>query len=534
MSASGRVPIPGSERELDSSHVRTGDVDPQAEVEVTVYLAHRAAPDWVDAAAQQPPAQRRRVAREDWADAHGAAPESIQQVRTFAADHGLEVVDADAARRTVRLRGTVKALGEAFGVQFAGRYAVSSDAGAASYRGRRGPLTVPQDLDGVITGVFGLDDRPQAQPRIRFAAASASASAGAAAAAGTSYTPPEVAAAYGFPSSGGGAGHAVGIVELGGGFDQGHMRTYFASIGVSPGPTLTAVSVDGGANSPGTDTNADGEVQLDIEVVGSIVPHASIAVYFATNTDQGFLDAVSEAVHDTTHAPTAVSISWGSSEDGWTGQARTQMEQILTDAAGLGVTVTVAAGDNGSTDGATDGRQHVDFPASAPHALACGGTTLALSGASITSETVWGGTANDGATGGGVSDVFAQPAYQSAAKVPDNVDTGKPGRGVPDVCGDADPQTGYAIQVDGTAETVGGTSAVAPLWAALIVLLSEAFGAPVGYAQPRLYPLLGSAAFHDIISGSNGAYSAGPGWDACSGLGSPVGSALATQLGAAG
>jgi kumamolisin len=193
------------------------------------------------------------------------------------------------------------------------------------------------------------------------------------------------------------------------------------------------------------------------------------------------------------------------------------------------VTVTVAAGDNGSTDSVTDGQQHVDFPASAPHALACGGTSLRLSGETIASETVW-NDPGDGATGGGVSRQFPLPSYQANAKVPDNVDTHAAGRGVPDVCGDADPQTGYQIRVDGSDEVVGGTSAVAPLWAALIARLNQELGAPLGFAQPRLYPLLGTASFHDVTQGNNGAYAAGPGWDACTGLGSADGTALATAL----
>jgi kumamolisin len=274
-------------------------------------------------------------------------------------------------------------------------------------------------------------------------------------------------------------------------------------------------------------------VMLDIEVAGAVAPDAAIVVYFAPNTDQGFIDAVSQAVHDTTHKPSVVSISWGGSEDSWTAQGRTQMEQVLTEAGGLGVTVTVAAGDNGSSDNVTDGQQHVDFPSSAPHALACGGTSLRASGAEISSETVW-NTTGHGTTGGGVSRQFALPSYQSAAQVPANVDTGKPGRGVPDVCADADPETGYKIRADGSDQTVGGTSAVAPLWAGLIALLNQSAGAPLGFAQPRLYPLLGTAAFRDITSGDNGSYSAGPGWDACTGLGSPDGSALAQQLSSGG
>jgi kumamolisin len=321
----------------------------------------------------------------------------------------------------------------------------------------------------------------------------------------------------------------VGILELGGGYATADLSTYFQGLGLAA-PSVTAVSVDGGTNAPGQDTDADGEVMLDIEMVGAIAPGAAIAVYFAPNTDQGFIDGVSTAVHDTTNKPSVVSISWGQSEDSWTAQARTQMEQILTEAAGLGVTVTVAAGDGGSSDSVTDGEQHVDFPASAPHALACGGTTLDVANGQITSETVW-NDPGDGATGGGVSRQFPLPSYQASAKVPDNVDTGSSGRGVPDVCADADPNTGYQIRVDGSDETIGGTSAVAPLWAGLIARVNHALGVPVGFVQPRLYPLLGTAAFHDITSGNNGSYSAGAGWDACTGLGSPDGAQLLRGLG---
>jgi kumamolisin len=519
MSASDRVQIPGSDRSLDPAHTRVGDVDPRAAVDVSVYLAHRVTPEWVDEHARRPPQSRRRISREDWAQAHGAHPEHVNALCAFAEAHGLTIGHADEARRRVHLMGSAEVIASAFEAKFEGMY--RAEEGAREYRARSGPLTIPRELDGIVTGVFGIDDRPQAQSQIRFAATGA-----------TVYTPPEVAQAYGFPSSVDGSGETVAIIELGGGYQQADLTTYFDGLDITP-PTVTDVVVDGGVNDPGADQDADGEVMLDIEVIGSIAPGAEIVVYFTVNTDQGFIDAVSEAVHDTAHAASVVSISWGGSEDSWTAQARNQMETILTDAGALGVTVTVAAGDNGSTDGATDGKQHVDFPASAPHALGCGGTTLELSGTAITSETVW-DTTNDGATGGGVSDVFALPSYQSSAKVPVNVNTGKAGRGVPDVAGDANPQTGYSIRVDGADETVGGTSAVAPLWAGLIALLNQSLGAPLGFAQPRLYALLGSTAFHDITSGDNGAYSAAPGWDACTGLGSPAGSTIARQLGAAG
>jgi kumamolisin len=520
MSAADRVPVPGSERRIEPGHSRVGDIDPQDHVDVTVYVRPQTPVDWVDEEATRPPAERRRLTREDWAQSHGASAEDIAAVRAFAERSGLTVAGVDPARRAVELRGTLQAAAAAFGAQLEGRYA--SGEGGPTYRARSGPLTVPAELKDVVTGVFGIDDRPQARAQLRRSAAAAA----------TAFTPLQVAEAYAFPASATGNGETVGILELGGGYEQSDLQTYFSGLGLAP-PTVTAVGVDGGQNAPGVDQNADGEVMLDIEVVGATAPGAQIAVYFAPNTDQGFIDALSSAVHDATHKPSVVSISWGQSEDAWSAQARTQMEQILTEAGAMGVTVTVAAGDNGSSDNVSDGQQHVDFPASAPHALACGGTSLHLSGTQISSESVW-NDPGDGATGGGVSRQFPLPSYQSAAHVPDNVDTGSPGRGVPDVCGDADPQSGYKIRVDGTDESIGGTSAVAPLWAGLIARLNQQLGAPVGFVQPRLYPLLGTGAFHDISQGSNGSYSAGPGWDACTGLGSPDGTALASALGGTG
>ena len=200
---------------------------------------------------------------------------------------------------------------------------------------------------------------------------------------------------------------------------------------------------------PGQDPNgADGEVELDIEVAGAVAPGATKVVYFAPNTDQGFIDAVTTAVH-ATPTPTVVSISWGQSEDSWTAQGRTALDQAMADAAALGVTVTVAAGDNGSTDGQNDGANHTDFPASSPHALACGGTSLRANPATgvISSETVWNDGATGGATGGGVSDVFPLPSWQAARGCRPGAGTG--GRGVPDVAGNADPETGYQVLVDG-------------------------------------------------------------------------------------
>jgi len=269
-------------------------------------------------------------------------------------------------------------------------------------------------------------------------------------------------------------------------------------------------------------------VLLDIEVAGAVAPGAKIAVYFAPNTDQGFLDALTTAIHDTTNKPSVISISWGGPESSWTAQAMTAFDSAAQDAAALGITICAATGDNGSADGLTDGKNHADFPASSPHILACGGTSLQSANGAITSETVWNDGAQGGATGGGFSTQFPLPAWQASANV-------KPpsggGRGLPDVSGDADPKTGYKVLVDGQSLVIGGTSAVAPLWSGLIALLNQKLGKPLGFIQPALYGLTPAAqAFHDITTGSNGAFNAAPGWDPCTGLGSPEGANLLQAL----
>jgi len=274
-------------------------------------------------------------------------------------------------------------------------------------------------------------------------------------------------------------------------------------------------------------------VMLDIEVAGAVAPQAKIAVYFAPNTNQGFYDAISTAVHDTKNKPSVVSISWGGPESTWTEAALNEYNNLLEDAATLGVTVCAAAGDDGSTDGVTDGLQHADFPSSSPYALACGGTKLVASGGNISTETVWNETAlNEGATGGGISEHFAKPDYQSSAGVPNSLNPGHfVGRGLPDVAGNADPSTGYDVYVDGQASVIGGTSAVAPLWAGLVACINELVGSAAGFLNPLLYSqLAGTGGLRDITSGSNGAFMAGKGWDACTGLGSPDGTAIVSAL----
>ena len=496
------VPLPGSTR-ATPAHPQSGACDLDTSATITLYLRSGGG-DPVPGL----------LTREEFRSQHGAAADDIDAVRRFAASQGLTVGSVDSGRRSVELTGTLDALAAAFGTTLA----LFRDASGYEYRGRSGQLFVPAELDGVVTGVFGLDERPQARPQFRPRADATS-----------QYTPPQVAAAYAFPSGLTGKGECIALIELGGGYRTADLSAYFSMLGVAQ-PAVVAVPVDGGSNAPGSPDGPDGEVMLDIEVAGSIAHDATIAVYFAPNTDQGFIDAVTTAVHDTDHRPTVVSISWGSAEDTWTAQAMTQMEQAFVAAAAMGVTVTVAAGDNGSTDGASDGLQHADFPASAPHALGCGGTRLKIVGAAIAEESVWNDGPGQGAGGGGISDVFPVPDYQQHASIPPSANPGgRVGRGVPDVCGDADPDTGYTVRVDGETIPIGGTSAVAPLWAGLIALLNQGLGKPVGFLHPFLYSAAGKG-LRDIVSGSNGAYAAEPGWDACTGVGSPDGSELLEGL----
>lgn len=476
---------------------------------------------------------RQRLTRAQFRATHGPDPEAVRLVRVFAKEYGLTVQPGTPApgRRTIKLTGTIANLQRAFGVSL-----VHQELDGKACRVREGGIQLPDELIGYVVAVLGLDNRPQAQPHFRIAGQTGAAAANIAqaggfarphAAANISYTPVQVGQFYGFPASATATNQTIALIELGGGFRQADITAYFKSLGQKT-PKVVAVSVSGAKNSPGDANGADGEVMLDIEVAAAVAPGAKIVVYFAPNTDQGFIDAIATAVHDTTNKPSVISISWGAAEANWTAQAMNALDAACQSAAALGVTITVASGDNGSSDGVSGGGNHVDFPASSPHVLACGGTTLQGSNGTIASETVW-NDQNGGATGGGVSGVFALPTWQSSKEVPKpTASTG--GRGVPDVAGNADPNTGYTIRVDGQTMVIGGTSAVAPLWAGLIALANQQNGKSAGFINPVIYPSKAKAAFRDITQGNNGAFAADPGWDACTGLGSPIAPQLITAV----
>lgn len=529
-----RLALPGSSKSALKGSTAVGAVQPDERIEVTIRIRRRES---------TPDAERARAAGEplshdQFRDLFGADPADVAQIENFADRYGLTVLEADLSERKVRLGGPASAMNAAFGTTLK-YYSV----GETKFRGRTGTVSVPEDIRPLIEGVFGLDNRPAVRPHFRFRTAAkpsgeqakAPAVIERAAAGDGSFSPPQVAQLYQFPANLDGTGQTIGILELGGGYVTSDLQTYFSGLNIAA-PQVIAVSVDGGQNAPTGDPNsADGEVMLDIEVAGAIAPGARLAVYFAPNTDAGFLDMLTSAIHDTIHSPGVISISWGSAENNWTTQALQDFDSHCSDAALLGITVCVAAGDDGYTDSTDPSATaaSVDFPASSPNVLACGGTFLQGSGSTISSERVWNDLAqNGGATGGGISAVFPVPNFQQNVPLPASLNSGAgPGRGVPDIAGNADPQSGYRIQVDGQQGVIGGTSAVAPLWAGLIALLNQGLGKPVGFLTPELYGLsAASNAFNDITSGDNGGYAAAQGWDACTGLGTPNGAALLLAL----
>jgi kumamolisin len=505
-----RIAIRGTEHAMLSGARPVGPIDPHQLIEVSVILKHR----------QELPkltGMGERLNHNDFARTYGADPSHIDKIRQFAREHNLQVIERgdEVLRRTVTLAGTAANMEKAFSVEL-----TSFEHPEGSYRGHTGPVQMPEDYASLVSGVLGLDTRAVAHPHLRFRNTNRAFGTRATT---VSYNPQNVASLYNFPPNGNGNGQTIGIIELGGGYRPADITNYFQNLGL-PEPTVKTVSVDNAQNRPTTTQGADSEVMLDIEVAGAVAQGVQIAVYFAPNTSRGFQDALSTAIHDQLRKPSVISISWGGPESGWSTQDMENFDQVAQEAGMLGVSIVVASGDGGSSDGVANGQSQVDFPASSPHVLAVGGTKLLSANGAITSETVWNDGGSGGATGGGFSNVFSRPDYQTAIiKTNSN-------RGVPDMAGDADPDTGYNVLVDGQTFVIGGTSAVAPLIAGMIVLLNQALGQHLGFVNPLFYGLDTSSCFHDILVGNNGAFSAAYGWDPCTGLGTPIGTQILKSL----
>jgi kumamolisin len=513
-----------------------GRVNPHSSIEVTVKLRRRK---------PLPPLEGRpasAMTRQAWAETYGATAEDIARVVDTFARFGLKNEEASAAARSVRFSGNAASMEKAFLVQLF-NYAHPD----GNYRGRVGHVNVPAEVKDVVQGVFGLDNRRVARRRRQPSRDAGDARATSKVPASW-YIPSQLASHYSFPA-GDGAGQTVGLLEFGGGYFAKDLEHFCALAGVGV-PAVLPVSTDG------TPTNAhdgdEGEVMLDIEIVSGLCPKSSLVVYFAQFTEQGWITILDAVMQDAKNDPGVISCSWGLAEDTdvWTQQAQTQVNEALQEAAHLGITVCVAAGDDGSSDAVTDGKAHCDFPGSSPYVLSVGGTTIPAKGGAGP-DIVWkegdGLRAdNGGATGGGVSAVFPRPSWQSGVTIR-SVDPGSiVGRCVPDLAANADWNASpYLLVVDGKPQGNGGTSAATPLCAALVTLINAQRGAGkrIGYLTPLLYQAaggralgtLGAGACTDVVSGDNntdkiGGYQAGPGYDAVSGWGTPNGTKLLAAL----
>lgn len=574
-------PLEGSQRKPRPGSTLVGPADPDEKLTISIHL--RRPPDAPPLPDQKhwaatPPGRRKYATREEMARVQSATALDLQKVEEFARTHGFRIVQSSSGRRLVQIAGTVRQANKAFAAELVRFH---SPTAKERYRTHLEPVHLPADLQGIVVGVFGLDNRRMARhlydgpptlgPRHNYAPGIY-----------REMGIREVAALYGFPldpRNGNAAGQTVAVLEFSGpGYDypttglaQSDVNGFVANL-LGPSfnaPTIGNVSIDGAPIQPGMGYwlfgTPDVEVALDIEVVVAVAQGASVVAYYAPMTEQGWADAISYIVYDSANSPNVLSISYGWPEietagsEGtwpfaWTAMAVQTVSSWFQQASAVGMTILVASGDTGSfcdqAPGSGPGAMPavVGYPASDPWVVSCGGTTLlnVQDPLGMTFDEV---TWNDdrGATGGGVSEINPLPFWQSGAGVPTSLNSGFAGRGLPDIAGNASPYSGYDLWLFG-AQTLGvfgpgtgiagGTSAVAPLYASLIAILNSKLGFSLGYLNPMLYALGGTPVFNDIDDGANNQYqntnclsfSSGPGWDACTGWGSIRGAKLLAAL----
>jgi len=544
MAASGYRYLEGSIHPHPRDHVKlraTADGEP---VTVTLMLRRKArhtipSPDALVVDSKP------RPQREAFAAAHGADPAELDAVAAFAKSAGLEVLESDSARRSVIVRGTAATVSKAFDVKLNNyRYA------HGTYRGHDDKIGLPSNVADYIEAVVGLTNRKVIAKHYSTAAA-AQARAQLDPPQTRPLTPDEVAALYKFPP-GDGAGQTIGLYEMEtqngpAGYDASDIAATMAALGNLPVPNIVDVPIDGTANSG----SSDGETGLDITVAGAIAPKATIVVYFAGAEPQNMIHALQTMIHPQASepAPSIVSISygWGPDDQGvpsFSDSEWAQFTQLFQDAAINKISVFVSSGDSGAFLESPTQAQ-VSYPGSEVWVTSCGGTTIGkVNGASF-DEWVWNdrGAAGPGATGGGVSARFAVPTYQSQVRLPVRNNTGQQGRGVPDIAGNASENSGYLQVINGQApQSVGGTSAVAPLYAGLLARINANNGFAAGYLNNLLYGLPASA-FKKVVGPPGPAnnnfnrvegYPASANWNACVGLGSVIGTALQAAIAAGG
>ncbi len=547
----GYVRLQGSERRPSPNTKLLGAADAAEVFKVTIVLRRRPdgepMPDF-DHFKNLSFNQRKRLTNEAFAAKYGAHPDDIAKVVAFSQANNLAVLETNAARRTVVVLGTVEQMTKAFGVSL-GKYEHTPKQRGRElnvsevYRGRDGFIHIPQELAGIIIGVFGLDnkriskrgsagDPPNTNP----------------------VTVPQLSQLYNFPTNSA-AGQRIAVLSEGG-YSQTDLQTYYNSLpasytGTYSMPNITPVTVDASNDSP------DGETTQDICIAFSAAPGADISVYFTTYDQAGWHDAITRIIHPNagdavcTVITTSFYMSNGDDADTLSDEHVSTswvdaVHMALQDAAMQGVTFCVCSADYGvnmsAYFGVDDGKQHVTYPASDPWALGVGGTTVGNISGSSFDEYVWNDPGADlwGTTGGGISDYFTSlPSYQTGAGVPLSLVDNHVGRGVPDVAANASLNSGISgIVVNGSPMLGNGTSASTPFWAGLIAVVNAAIGRNVGFVNPLLYEL-GSSVFRDIDpppgpadngNGGVAGYPAGAGWDACTGWGSPNGVKLLNGL----
>jgi kumamolisin len=529
------VAVKGSERTpLPGSRV-IGRVNPGTMIDVSIKIRRKK--KLPDLKTRPAVIMTRRVL----ATGYGASARDIAKVVKVFGSFSLKKLTADAATRTVELRGTAANLEDAFHTRL-----FNYEHKDGSYRGRVGALHVPPAVKNIVEAVFGLDNRRVARRRRQATRAVGRLSKKSVLDAW--YSPSQLAKHYNFPD-GNGSTQTLGLLEFGGGYFPSDLKKFCKLVGVAA-PKIMPISVDGTSTSKRDGDEA--EVMLDVEVMAGICPRATIVIYFAEWTERGWISALDAMLQDEKNDPSVVSISWGNAENTeiWTNQAIAQINEALKQAAYLGVTVCVAAGDDGSSDAVRDGLAHVDFPSSSPYALSIGGTTIPAKN-KAEPDIVWkegnGLRAHGGgSTGGGVSAVFPRPNWQRVINIKSVNPGAIVGRCVPDVAANADwTKSPYLLVVDGKPQPNGGTSAASPLWAALIARINakRPLGKRIGYFTPVLYQRrtgrsrksTGAVGCIDVQSGNNatdhvGGYVAVRGYDAASGWGTPDGKKLLAVL----
>jgi kumamolisin len=485
------------------------------------------------------PADRTYLTRKQLAAEYGSDPKAVEAISAYAKAHNLVVTRDEPASARLGLAGTAADLSNAFGVTLFDY----THPQLGEFHARTGPVHVPSELVGAITGVFGFNNHRILRRKLHNSSRPADLSMKTR----PWFVPTQLAPIYNFPMVSA-ANQCIGLLEFGGGVETADVTAYFKKID-QPAPSVSVIALDGVSTDPSADPDSTGEVMLDIDVAGALGGGARLAVYFSTFDEKGLVDVLSAVINDSTNDPSVLSISWGWVENQpfnasgilWSPAAIEHCNESFLAVAQLGITVCVSTGDDGSEAQQQDGRAHVNFPATSPYVMAVGGTTLhtrkSTSGALQVTETVWNEGPGSG-TGGGVSDLTPVPSWQEG-KVPPSINPGRfAGRAIPDVAANADPATGYLTLSGGKLQVVGGTSASAPLWASLIARINASIGKRVGNINALLYSSIGpDGTLRDITVGNNdtdgllnGEFKSAQGWDACTGWGAPDGGKLLAAL----